>query len=85
MAARRHAAIWEKPAFSCRRPIREPGFSQESTISFCLQGFAPPFASGARILSQAAKELAAFPSSAREIVSVCADGGEGAVALLERA
>jgi acetyl-CoA C-acetyltransferase/acetyl-CoA acyltransferase len=44
-----------------------------------------PFAAtGARILSQAAKELAAMPSSARAIVSVCADGGQGTVALLER-
>ncbi|HLZ82290.1 MAG TPA: acetyl-CoA C-acyltransferase [Caulobacteraceae bacterium] len=45
-----------------------------------------PFAAtGARILSQAAKELAALPRGARAIVSVCADGGQGAVALLERA
>jgi acetyl-CoA C-acetyltransferase len=44
-----------------------------------------PFAAtGARILSQAAKELAAMPGSARAIVSVCADGGQGTVALLER-
>ena len=43
-----------------------------------------PFgATGARDLSQAVKELAALPSGARAIVSVCADGGEGAVALLE--
>ena len=45
-----------------------------------------PFAAtGARILSQAAKELAAMPSGSRAIVSVCADGGQGTVALLERA
>jgi acetyl-CoA acetyltransferase len=44
-----------------------------------------PFAAtGARILSQAAKELAAMPSGSRAIVSVCADGGQGTVALLER-
>jgi acetyl-CoA C-acetyltransferase/acetyl-CoA acyltransferase len=44
-----------------------------------------PFAAtGARILSQAAKELAALPAGARAIVSVCADGGQGTVALLER-
>jgi acetyl-CoA C-acetyltransferase/acetyl-CoA acyltransferase len=44
-----------------------------------------PFAAtGARILSQAAKELAALPAGARAIVSVCADGGQGVVALLER-
>ncbi|MGH7024941.1 MAG: thiolase family protein [Caulobacteraceae bacterium] len=44
-----------------------------------------PFAAtGARILSQAAKELAGLPGGASAIVSVCADGGEGTVALLER-
>jgi acetyl-CoA C-acetyltransferase/acetyl-CoA acyltransferase len=44
-----------------------------------------PFAAtGARILSQAAKELAAMAPGARAIVSVCADGGQGTVALLER-
>jgi acetyl-CoA C-acetyltransferase len=44
-----------------------------------------PFAAtGARILSQAAKELLAHPSGARAIVSVCADGGQGTVVLLER-
>lgn len=45
-----------------------------------------PFAAtGARILSQAAKELSAMPSGSRAIVSVCADGGQGTVALLEAA
>jgi acetyl-CoA acetyltransferase len=44
-----------------------------------------PFAAtGARILSQGAKELAAMPSGSRAIVSICADGGQGTVALLER-
>jgi acetyl-CoA C-acetyltransferase len=44
-----------------------------------------PFAAtGARILSQAAKELAAMPTGARAIVSLCADGGQGTVGLLER-
>jgi acetyl-CoA C-acetyltransferase len=44
-----------------------------------------PFAAtGARILSQAVKELAAMRRGARAIVSVCADGGQGTVALLER-
>jgi len=43
-----------------------------------------PFgATGARILSQAVKELAALPKSSRAIVSICADGGLGTVALLE--
>jgi acetyl-CoA C-acetyltransferase len=43
-----------------------------------------PFgATGARILSQAVKELAALPTGSRAIVSICADGGQGSVALLE--
>ena len=42
-----------------------------------------PFgATGARILSQAVKELAAFPPNSLAIVSICTDGGLGAVCLL---
>lgn len=42
-----------------------------------------PFgATGARILSQAIKELAAKPPGSYAIVSICADGGQGGVALL---
>ena len=42
-----------------------------------------PFgATGARILSQAVKELSAMPAGAYAIVSICADGGQGTVALL---
>lgn len=45
-----------------------------------------PFgATGARILSQSVKELAAMPKGSRAIVSICADGGQGTVALLEAA
>ncbi|MGZ5097720.1 MAG: acetyl-CoA C-acyltransferase [Usitatibacter sp.] len=45
-----------------------------------------PFgATGARILSQAVKELAAMGRGKRAIVSICADGGLGTVALLESA
>jgi len=44
-----------------------------------------PFgATGARILSQAVKELSALRAGARAMVSVCADGGQGTVALLQR-
>ena len=44
-----------------------------------------PFgATGARILSQAVKELYAMPSGSHAIVSICADGGQGTVALLRR-
>lgn len=43
-----------------------------------------PFgATGARILSQAAAELAGKPAGSRGVVSVCAAGGLGHVALLE--
>jgi acetyl-CoA C-acetyltransferase len=43
-----------------------------------------PFgATGARILSQAVKELAAMPGGSRAIGSICADGGHGTAALLE--
>jgi acetyl-CoA C-acetyltransferase len=43
-----------------------------------------PFgATGARILSQAVKELAAMQKGARALVSICADGGVGTVALLQ--
>ncbi len=42
-----------------------------------------PFgATGARILSQAIKELAAMGAGKRAVVSICADGGLGTVALL---
>ena len=45
-----------------------------------------PFgATGARILSQTVKELAAYPKGSRAIVSICTDGGLGAVCLLEAA
>lgn len=45
-----------------------------------------PFgATGARILSQAVKTLAAMPKGSRAVVSICADGGQGTVALLEAA
>lgn len=45
-----------------------------------------PFgATGARILSQAVKELAAMPSGTLGIVSICADGGQGSVVLLQAA
>lgn len=43
-----------------------------------------PFgATGARILNQAVKELAILPKGSRAIVSICADGGLGTVALME--
>ena len=45
-----------------------------------------PFgATGARLLSQTAAELGAMPSGAKGVVSICAAGGLGHVALLEAA
>jgi len=45
-----------------------------------------PFgATGARILSQAVKQLSTMPAGQRAIVSICADGGQGTVALLQAA
>ena len=45
-----------------------------------------PFgATGVRIISQAVKELAAMARGSRAIVSICADGGQGSVMLLEAA
>lgn len=45
-----------------------------------------PFAAtGARMLSQTCKALAAKPKRSRAIVSICADGGQGTVMLVERA
>ena len=44
-----------------------------------------PFAAtGARDLSQCVKELFAMRTGSRAVVSVCADGGQGVVVLLER-
>ena len=43
-----------------------------------------PFgATGARILSQAVKRVGDHAQGQRAIVSICADGGQGSVALLE--
>lgn len=44
-----------------------------------------PFgATGARILSQAARELAVMPAGSYAAVSICADGGLGTIALLRK-
>ena len=59
-------------------------FSRERVPNGGSLALGHPFAaSGARILSQAVKALAAIPSDCRAIVSICADGGQGIVALLE--
>jgi hypothetical protein len=60
------------PPYLCAIGIR-PRFSGRRAL---------PGATGARILSQATKELTAKPRGARARVSVCADCGQGTVALL---
>jgi acetyl-CoA C-acetyltransferase len=66
------------------KPVFDPqsgrGTLTAGNSSPLTDGAAPP---PARILSQAVKELAAMPSGSRAIVSICADGGQGTVALLE--
>lgn len=43
-----------------------------------------PFAAtGARILSQTAHQLASLPAGSRAVISICADGGQGTVLLVE--
>lgn len=43
-----------------------------------------PFAAtGARIISQTAKQLAGQPAGTRALISICADGGQGTVLLVE--
>jgi acetyl-CoA C-acetyltransferase len=59
-----------------------PAFSTIMACSTSMIG-ALEAATGARILSQAVKELAAMSAGTRAIVSICADGGEGSVALLQ--
>ena len=83
-----NVAALEDPAF-----VREKVGVHASLGKFPWDRFNPnggsvaighPFgATGARILSQAVKELAAMGSGKRAIVSICADGGVGTVALLE--
>jgi acetyl-CoA C-acetyltransferase len=85
-----HMKALEDPVF-----LREKARVQADLGPFPRERFNPnggsvalghPFgATGARILSQAIKELSAMPSGARAIVSICADGGQGTVALLQAA
>jgi acetyl-CoA C-acetyltransferase len=43
-----------------------------------------PFAAtGARILSQTTHQLASLPAGSRAVISICADGGQGTVLLVE--
>jgi acetyl-CoA C-acetyltransferase len=83
-----HMKAWEDQDFLRDRVKIEPNFGAFPRDWVNPNGgstaLGHPFgATGARILSQAVKELAAMPKGARAIVSICADGGLGTVALLE--
>jgi acetyl-CoA C-acetyltransferase len=85
-----HMKALEDPVFLKERVGVEPNFGPFPRERINPNGgsvaLGHPFgATGARILSQAVKELAAMPSGSRAIVSICADGGQGSVALLEAA
>jgi acetyl-CoA C-acetyltransferase len=83
-----HMKAWEDTAFLADRVKIAPSFGAFPRDRVNPNGgsvaLGHPFgATGARILSQAVKELAAMPQGSRAIVSICADGGLGTVALLE--
>ena len=85
-----HMKAWEDHAFLRDRVGVEPNFGAFPRDRVNPTGgsvaLGHPFgATGARILSQAVKELAAKGPGARAIVSICADGGLGTVALLQAA
>jgi acetyl-CoA C-acetyltransferase len=83
-----HIKAWEDGAFLRERVGIEPAFGSFPRDRVNPNGgsvaLGHPFgATGARILAQAVKEMSAMPSGSRAIVSICADGGLGTVALLE--
>ncbi len=83
-----HVAALEDPAFLRDRAGVNAAFGDFPRNRINPNGgtiaLGHPFgATGARILSQAVKEIAARPAGERAIVSICADGGQGSVALLE--
>ena len=85
-----HIEALENPDFLRNKAGVEPAFGPFPRERVNPNGgsvaLGHPFgATGARILSQAVKELAAAPKGKRAIVSICADGGQGSIALLESA
>jgi len=83
-----HVKAWESAAFLHEKVGVEPSFGDFPRDRVNPNGgstaLGHPFgATGARILSQAVKELASLAAGARAIVSICADGGLGTVALLQ--
>ncbi len=85
-----HIKAWKALNSSATRPAcRQPSAPSRASASTRTAGsiaIGHPFgATGARILSQAVKQLSTMPSGQRAIVSICADGGQGTVALLQAA
>lgn len=83
-----HIKAWQDEAFLRDRVGIEPTFGRFPEERMNPNGgsvaLGHPFAAtGARILSQAVKELSSRPKGSRAIVSICADGGIGTVALLQ--
>ncbi len=83
-----HIMALESPEFLRRRAGVEPAFGPFPRDRMNPNGgsvaLGHPFgATGPRILSQTVKELSTMPSGSRAIVSICTDGGQGSVALLE--
>ena len=83
-----HIKAWEDASFLRDKVGVEPTFGAFPRERMNPNGgsvaLGHPFAAtGARILSQAVKELAKYPKGTRAIVSICADGGGGTVALLQ--
>ena len=83
-----HLKAWDDDAFLRDRANVLPNFGKMPRDRINPNGgsvaLGHPFgATGARILSQAIKELAMRPKGSRAIVSICADGGAGTVALLQ--
>jgi acetyl-CoA C-acetyltransferase len=85
-----HIKALESPEFLQRKARVEQAFGAFPRERMNPNGgsvaLGHPFgATGARILSQTVKELATHPAGQRAIVSICADGGQGSVVLLQAA
>jgi acetyl-CoA C-acetyltransferase len=83
-----HIKAWESADFLRDKVGVEPVFGTFPRERLNPNGgstaLGHPFgATGARILSQAIKELSSARPGSRAIVSICADGGQGTVALLQ--
>ncbi len=83
-----HIKAWEDPGFLRNKAKVNQEFGKFPRARMNPNGgsvaLGHPFgATGARVLSQTLKELSKLPQGSRAIVSICADGGAGTVALLQ--